>query len=208
MSRSLRCKGACEWKGHVPECAFAWTQQFFRVLCEFCTSFCPRNGLRYLNTSGRKIIHYDIKPSNVFFNAGQVGFERRIQRIPQCWPDPEAGDSPWDSSPYGVRFDKPVTPEVKIGDFGLSKMADQSPLAWPSFWDQAGPTSLEKRWVGLHRFTEKFISLRNSNNFQALSGAKSRQRHVWTFTVTLSLTDGRALHISLTSKSFIYPPGN
>jgi len=45
------------------------------------------NGLRYLNTSGRKIIHYDIKPSNVFFNAGQV----------------------------------------KIGDFGLSKMADQSP---------------------------------------------------------------------------------
>ncbi|CAJ1389463.1 unnamed protein product [Effrenium voratum] len=45
------------------------------------------NGLRYLNASGRKIIHYDIKPSNVFYHAGQV----------------------------------------KIGDFGLSKMADASP---------------------------------------------------------------------------------
>mmetsp|Transcript_14305 Transcript_14305/g.33943 ORF Transcript_14305/g.33943 Transcript_14305/m.33943 type:complete len:578 (+) Transcript_14305:51-1784(+) len=42
------------------------------------------SGLRYLNISGRKIIHYDIKPSNVFYHAGQV----------------------------------------KIGDFGLSKMAD------------------------------------------------------------------------------------
>ncbi|CAE7505940.1 TOUSLED [Symbiodinium natans] len=42
------------------------------------------SGLRYLNTCGRKIIHYDIKPSNVFYHAGQV----------------------------------------KIGDFGLSKMAD------------------------------------------------------------------------------------
>ncbi|CAJ1356843.1 unnamed protein product [Effrenium voratum] len=45
------------------------------------------NGLRYLNICGRKIIHYDIKPSNVFYHAGQV----------------------------------------KIGDFGLSKMADHSP---------------------------------------------------------------------------------
>ena len=37
----------------------------------------PRNGLRYLNICGRKIIHYDIKPSNVFYHAGQasvVGF--------------------------------------------------------------------------------------------------------------------------------------
>ncbi|CAK9079042.1 Serine/threonine-protein kinase TOUSLED [Durusdinium trenchii] len=42
------------------------------------------SGLRHLNVSGRKIIHYDIKPSNVFYDAGQV----------------------------------------KIGDFGLSKMAD------------------------------------------------------------------------------------
>lgn len=42
------------------------------------------NGLRYLNSAGRKIIHYDIKPSNLFYNAGQV----------------------------------------KIGDFGLSKIAD------------------------------------------------------------------------------------
>ncbi|CAE7163296.1 TOUSLED, partial [Symbiodinium pilosum] len=45
------------------------------------------SGLRYLNICGRKIIHYDIKPSNVFYHAGQV----------------------------------------KIGDFGLSKMADTSP---------------------------------------------------------------------------------
>lgn len=42
------------------------------------------NGLRYLNSAGRKIIHYDIKPSNLFYNAGQV----------------------------------------KLGDFGLSKIAD------------------------------------------------------------------------------------
>ncbi|CAE7885245.1 Serine/threonine-protein kinase TOUSLED [Symbiodinium microadriaticum] len=43
-------------------------------------------GLRYLNSAGRKIIHYDIKPSNVFYHAGQV----------------------------------------KICDFGLSKMANHS----------------------------------------------------------------------------------
>ena len=30
------------------------------------------SGLRYLNVSGRKIIHYDIKPSNIFYHAGQA----------------------------------------------------------------------------------------------------------------------------------------
>lgn len=35
-----------------------------------------RNGLRYLNSAGRKIIHYDIKPSNLFYNAGQATFDK------------------------------------------------------------------------------------------------------------------------------------
>ena len=42
-------------------------------LALLCLDWCElRNGLRYLNTAGRKIIHYDIKPSNVFYNAGQA----------------------------------------------------------------------------------------------------------------------------------------
>ena len=30
------------------------------------------NGLRYLNSNGRKIIHYDIKPGNIFYHCGEV----------------------------------------------------------------------------------------------------------------------------------------
>merc|ERR1712187_7281 len=45
------------------------------------------HGLRYLNSNGRQIIHYDIKPANIFYHCG----------------------------------------DVKIGDFGLSKIADRSP---------------------------------------------------------------------------------
>jgi len=30
------------------------------------------SGLKYMNTNGRKIIHYDLKPGNLFFNFGEV----------------------------------------------------------------------------------------------------------------------------------------
>mmetsp|Transcript_66350 Transcript_66350/g.154164 ORF Transcript_66350/g.154164 Transcript_66350/m.154164 type:complete len:663 (+) Transcript_66350:81-2069(+) len=30
------------------------------------------SGLRYMNTNGRKIIHYDLKPGNLFFHCGEV----------------------------------------------------------------------------------------------------------------------------------------
>lgn len=30
------------------------------------------SGLRYMNTNGRKVIHYDLKPGNLFFHGGQV----------------------------------------------------------------------------------------------------------------------------------------
>merc|ERR1712096_156968 len=30
------------------------------------------SGLRYMNTNGRKIIHYDLKPANLFFHCGEV----------------------------------------------------------------------------------------------------------------------------------------
>lgn len=50
----------------------------FHTISQECTVgslACPsilRSGLRHLNVSGRKIIHYDIKPSNVFYDAGQA----------------------------------------------------------------------------------------------------------------------------------------
>lgn len=30
------------------------------------------SGLRYMNTNGRKVIHYDLKPGNLFFHCGEV----------------------------------------------------------------------------------------------------------------------------------------
>merc|ERR1712217_153128 len=30
------------------------------------------SGLKYMNTNGRKIIHYDLKPGNLFFSGGEI----------------------------------------------------------------------------------------------------------------------------------------
>ena len=41
------------------------------TVCGFTTRLF---GTEQIEVSGRRIIHYDIKPSNIFYNAGQVSF--------------------------------------------------------------------------------------------------------------------------------------